>query len=153
MTTPTVSPPPGACHRASRAGYEGHTFSMRVPARDIEARCVGRFRHIGGALVASWGLSALVDDVGLLISELVTNAMTHGAGDGISLVLCVTGGALRVEVTDGSQARPRVRDVSAHAENGRGMIIVNQLADAWGVSEDGRTVWCSLALPRTGLSQ
>ena len=85
-------------------------------------------------------------DLAVVVSELVTNAVRHGAGE-IHLVLSMVGEArLRVAVSDegppgrlGIPARRRV-------ETGRGLFIVERLAASWGVEAGavGKTVWCEL---------
>ena len=78
----------------------------------------------------------------LATSELVTNAVIH-ARSAVTLVLLLTAGALRVEVSDDDPTRPQSRDASAAATSGRGMQIVGSVADRWGVTghSDGKTVW------------
>jgi anti-sigma regulatory factor (Ser/Thr protein kinase) len=78
-----------------------------------------------------------------MTSELVTNALRHGSG---TVRLGCDAGTLRVrvEVGDDSGQRPRVRYVDDDSENGRGMIIVDTLSSAWGVSDaprGGKIVW------------
>jgi anti-sigma regulatory factor (Ser/Thr protein kinase) len=84
----------------------------------------------------------------LLTNELVTNALLHGAGD-ICLELERTEGHLRVEVADAELTQPVVRTPDVLSEGGRGVVIVDALASAWGVREipdDGKTVWFELNL-------
>lgn len=89
---------------------------------------------------------ALVDDdVTLVVSELVTNAVIHGAGD-VTLGVEVGDEAVRVEVADRDPelgARPAVR---VDAETGRGLLLVSRLAQRWGVRRDGpgKVVWADL---------
>ena len=88
------------------------------------------------------------DDAALLVTEVATNALRHG-GPGVDLwVRLVPEGGLRVEIVDGrADAQPRVRHPDADAEGGRGLLIVNALARAWG-SESlsaGKLVWFELA--------
>jgi anti-sigma regulatory factor (Ser/Thr protein kinase) len=87
----------------------------------------------------------LVDDVTLLVSELVTNAVTHGEG-GISVVIATDADRVRVEVTDKGNKAPDdlVQMPTASAPKGRGLAIVDHLATEWGVTpleENGKTVW------------
>jgi anti-sigma regulatory factor (Ser/Thr protein kinase) len=88
-----------------------------------------------------------LEKVALGVSELATNAIVHtpsGDGGQIIIGLSAYGEVVRAEVTnDGTTgSRPRVRR-DVHAESGRGILIVDALADAWGVTEhSGRTtVW------------
>src|SRR5690349_9645500 len=69
--------------------------------------------------------------VRLLVSELVTNAVVHGAAP-LVLRVRMIGPCLRIEVHDGSTRRPQLLEVSASMEHGRGLRIVDGLADQWG---------------------
>lgn len=95
-----------------------------------------------------WGLPH--ERASHVVAELATNAATHGRlpGRSLRLTLYVVGATLRVEVTDTRGDRlpePQVPD--ALAESGRGLLLVEALADRWGVT-DGRfprkTVWAEL---------
>jgi anti-sigma regulatory factor (Ser/Thr protein kinase) len=82
----------------------------------------------------------------LLTSEVVTNALEHGAGD-IWLRLCKAESALRVEVTDASGAEPRPQQATPDSLRGRGLMILESLASTWGVAPaepTGKTVWFTL---------
>jgi two-component sensor histidine kinase len=83
-----------------------------------------------------------VDDAELLASELVTNAMMHGHTDAPDVG--VDGSVARVEVADGSRARPApVVGNDPSTPGGFGLNLVETLADRWGVDacDDGKTVW------------
>lgn len=84
----------------------------------------------------------LLDRVLLCTSEVVTNAIDHGAPP-IDLKVIRWPEAVRVEVSDGSPLRPRVQDPEPTAIRGRGLLIVDQMSDRWGVDEEahGKTVW------------
>lgn len=85
-------------------------------------------------------------DAVLLVSELATNAVTH-ARSAFEVVVSLADGRLRVEVTDADAGVPQVQWVPAGATSGRGLLIVETLAQAWGVSpaEGGcKTVWFEL---------
>lgn len=89
----------------------------------------------------------LVATASLLIAELVANAALHGKVPGRRARLVVTLGAteLRVEVTDCRGDRQPVACGDADAESGRGLLLVEVLADGWGVrahDPGGKTVWC-----------
>jgi anti-sigma regulatory factor (Ser/Thr protein kinase) len=83
----------------------------------------------------------------LLVSEVTTNAIRHGAPP-VRLSLRLTREKLRVEVTDGSPALPLLGDPGPDAVGGRGLQIVQQLAAKWGAKPSGRlvgkTVWFDL---------
>lgn len=107
--------------------------------------------EVRGALreqLRRWGLGALVDTAELLASELVTNALVH-TDRGAVLTATLTGeraARLRVEVLDFASHRPRARVADDHAAHGRGLMIVQSLADSWGVRSQpvGKTVWFEL---------
>jgi len=90
------------------------------------------------------------DVVALLITEVVTNAIVH-ARTPIVMTVQVTGGTIRVEVHDEDSALPVVHRAEPHQPGGRGMAIVEGLADAWGVDAappNGKTVWFEMACSR-----
>ncbi len=88
----------------------------------------------------------------LLVSELVTNAVQHTCsrlpGGTVTVVVIELAGSLRVEVIDEGSARsvPVVRD-DTFATDGRGLFLVQSLADEWGYQQEAAstTVWFRLA--------
>jgi anti-sigma regulatory factor (Ser/Thr protein kinase) len=89
-----------------------------------------------------------VDDVKLLVSELVTNAVRHPREDGhIELAVRVRDGKIHVEVTDPGDgfSKPRIGSPPPDALGGRGLLIVDRIATAWGVTPGKPTrVWFEL---------
>jgi anti-sigma regulatory factor (Ser/Thr protein kinase) len=90
------------------------------------------------------------DDVRLLVSELVTNSVQHEGPDPRSWVevrLRVSAAAVRGEVTNpGPGFHPEPRPPRQGQESGRGLYLVDQLANRWGVSKNGVTrVWFEIA--------
>ena len=86
--------------------------------------------------------------VGLLVSELVTNAILH-VGSGVEVNVHVReSGTVRVDVRDPSRFAPRRRDPGLDS-TGRGLVLLDALADRWGVdvTNDGKSVWFELDLP------
>jgi hypothetical protein len=80
--------------------------------------------------------------VGVVVSELVTNALRHSGSDTVTFSLsCDESGGVRVEVDDHSCGRPEVRELDEDAEDGRGLVIVEALTDAWG--REGSCTWCT----------
>ena len=101
------------------------------------------------------GRSDLVDVVGLLVSELVTNAIVH-ARTPIDLEVVAGPVGVRVAVHDGSPNQPTPRHYGASATTGRGLELVELLSDRHGTDADpgsetgGKTVWFELGEGRAG---
>ena len=90
--------------------------------------------------------SEVFEDLRLMVSELVTNSLRHAdlaPGDRISLTARVEGPLIRVEVEDpGGGFVPPGRTETPFPTAGWGLVIVSELATAWGVHADGSTkVW------------
>lgn len=118
------------------------------PAEPTSARAA---RELATAALARWGALDLVDEVSLLVSELVTNAVIH-AGTTVEVSLTLHGGAVEVAVTDRHPTRrlPTAPPESdPDREGGRGLALVASLAPSWGVDYTDRTkrVWFRMPLP------
>lgn len=85
----------------------------------------------------------LADDAGLLVSELVTNVLEHVGSRSFGFRLSRRRGWVRAEVRDPSRALPCVLPHSANAETGRGLHVVNAIAERWGVDllPLGKSTW------------
>lgn len=127
---------------------------------------VGRARRWARSRLAGLGIAAdepLAETLILLVSELVTNAVVH-TGHAAVLRLSLPGatavppaeaavppaapaaGTVRVEVADGSSRAPVPRCAGSDATGGRGLALVDCLADRWGWSPEGagKSIWCEL---------
>ncbi len=87
--------------------------------------------------------ASVLDDAELLTSELVTNAVVHGAPPVTLAVECDTSAGMRVRVTDGSPQAPQPRDALPADLDGRGMALVDLLSASWGAepTREGKAVW------------
>jgi anti-sigma regulatory factor (Ser/Thr protein kinase) len=114
-----------------------HIHLQPVPAAAGEAR---RFVRSTATSLAPDTL----DDVVVLTSELVTNAVLH-ARTALELGVTLTADAVLICVGDGTVATPRMPESSEGRENGRGIMMVRALADDWGVepseNRSGKVVW------------
>src|SRR3712207_6322089 len=93
-------------------------------------------RHLTVNLLRSWGSSHDLDDVALLVSELVANVVDHAHTEpALTLELALAGDWLRIGVVDGCGVRPVVRALSLDRPRGRGLSLVQAMADRWGVED------------------
>jgi anti-sigma regulatory factor (Ser/Thr protein kinase) len=90
---------------------------------------------------------AAVEDAILMISELVTNAVRH-TRDVLLVLVTIHHDTLRVDVTDNNPTMPVAPDHEHNATSGRGLAIVEALADQWGSTPtaDGKTIWFEISL-------
>lgn len=112
-----------------------------------DPQAVSKVREMVRGTLAAWDVpGGLVDDVELVISELVTNAILYGEPP-ITMALTVTGRCVGGEISDRGPARPRVprQRASDDDDHGRGLPIVAALATRWGVDPAlggaGKVVW------------
>lgn len=111
---------------------------------------VAAARGLVRELLDGAGRNDLLDDAVLLVSEIVTNALIH-AGSSIRVRGRVDEQGIRVEVGDAGPHRPALRDYADAAGTGRGLALLVELVDDWGVvAEDvGKTVWFALGRGRS----
>jgi len=126
---------------------------FRLPASSASvADARGRVR----ARLSEWGLDPeLLDDAGLVVTELFTNAVRHTHSEKITCLLQDAGGVIRLEVTDQGRSAgvPVPCDAREDEEGGRGLLLVSLLSLAWGSDPadggPGRRVWAELPTGRT----
>ncbi|MGW1721417.1 SpoIIE family protein phosphatase [Streptomyces sp. NPDC002306] len=127
----------------------GGRLQQHVAPGDPEA--LTHARHMIRAAVRAWGARERADEVELVADELITNALMHTEGAAIVTLrlLIGSGRRMRVEVEDSSSALPRRREAGEYRVSGRGLLLVELLADVWGVEArgGGKCVWCEFAVP------
>ena len=120
-------------------------FALELPAEPHSAK-VARDAVAG----LDGHLGAVFGDVVLLISELVTNSVRHAGLDAsqpLQLSVVAEGDAVRIAVRDpGPGFRPPKAPTDPAHVGGWGLVLVDQLAERWGVEHDGEAnvVWCEL---------
>jgi anti-sigma regulatory factor (Ser/Thr protein kinase) len=124
------------------------THRLLLGPQPASARIARRFAH---ETLRRLGAGAVVDVGALLTSELVTNAVLHGEGGPIELSIDPDQDdrrRIRITVRDGSDDAPEPRQASSDDTHGRGLRLVEILADRWGVElagpGQGKVVWFEL---------
>ncbi|MGV9449896.1 SpoIIE family protein phosphatase [Streptomyces sp. NPDC003635] len=122
--------------------------SMLTVAQD-EPELVAVARQQLRELLHDWSSADQVDSAVLLLSETLTNVLVHTDAD--ALLLTEVRGEpgtrrMRVEVTDTSDDLPHKRRPGELASSGRGLMLIELLADTWGVDPRGRgkSIWFEL---------
>ncbi|MYT30043.1 MULTISPECIES: ATP-binding protein [unclassified Streptomyces] len=128
------------------------------------AECtVAEARRFTRTTLEAWRMCPhLADNAVLVVSELVSNALRHGAADPLDmgfnflseerfchawLALTRQERGVLCAVSDGGTRAPVLRPQEALAESGRGLHLVNQLSDSWGWTppdHSGKTVWATV---------
>ncbi|MFF8511605.1 SpoIIE family protein phosphatase [Streptomyces sp. NPDC015492] len=103
-------------------------------------------------LLHDWRDEEQLDSAVLMVSEMVTNVLVHTDGDALLVAEVACGEKtrrLRVEVSDGSDELPHKRHPGEMASSGRGLVLMEMLADAWGVDPrgEGKAIWFELNEP------
>lgn len=129
--------------RANSTGVDTQSVARVETRLPEDSRGAAVARRFTRAALAGWAYEGSHDDVVLVVSELVTNALSHGHG-APRLVLAGTAWRVRVEVGDDSALAPAIRDIGP--TGGWGLRLVEQVAVDWGVAKGpgGKVVWCEL---------
>jgi anti-sigma regulatory factor (Ser/Thr protein kinase) len=123
--------------------------ATRTPG--LDARSVGAAREFSVATMRRWGVADRVDDIGIVVSELLTNALRHGVPDSepprrwpLRLGLVQPGRYVLCAVSDPGRRLPEPKEPDYLAESGRGLHVIGALSDTWGCTmptEAGKVVW------------
>ncbi|WDV53843.1 ATP-binding protein [Streptomyces coeruleorubidus] len=133
--------------KSPELGSTIRNFSLQLSPTPRGARLA---RLLATEQLRSWGLP--LDPAEQIVAELATNAATHGRipGRDFRLLLYVVADTLRIEVTDTRDDQlPTPQLPTPESESGRGLLLVDALADRWGVTHGlppRKTVWAELAL-------
>lgn len=138
----------GAHALVSRCGAE----TRRVRRWKRRPQSVGLARAELRAALVDWGLTAIEEPAVLVLSELITNAVRHARvspGREIETSFCRGAGGVRIAVDDADERCPRLLHAQ-HEAGGRGLLLVAELSDRWGVSTRrgvGKSVWAVVTVP------
>jgi anti-sigma regulatory factor (Ser/Thr protein kinase) len=140
----TIAAPATHGTSASDDGFEqGQAVSMSLRSEPASVRLARRLvdRWLGGLATSQFG-----EDVQLVTSELVTNAVRHSSLCGLRLSR--DGDCVVLEVDDDGHGAPKmIEQLSPTAASGRGLVIVDRLVSRWGwrpLPGGGKRVWCEL---------
>ena len=123
-------------------------FAPRVCTElDATVRAPARARALAADLLQQRHIDGIGDELALVVSELVTNAVRH-AEPPLRLELQADDHRVTVAVADGSTGHPRPREAADDAEGGRGLPMIELLAAETGVRPHppGKTVWAALPI-------
>ena len=129
----------------SRRGEEAELIEARIEL-DSAPTSAAAALHFVESTLSRWGYADSSEVVLLLVSELVTNAVLHARSE-VEVVLRHHDRRIRVEIGDASATTPVLRPHDDAAMTGRGLSLVDQLSQAWGVERtgQGKRVWFEVA--------
>ena len=115
-------------------------------------------RRVLRHMLHEWQVESMADPAALLVTELVTNAVEASAGRTgrdqgklpmIGLAIRLTAASLVLEVWDSSPLRPVPQEADIARDRGRGLLLIDALADSWGhrAADGGKVVWCEVLIP------
>lgn len=144
---------------ADTTWQQGHVFETVALADTSQVAQMRRDALDTVRQRCSWLTSDLCDDLGLIIGELLANAVQHGAPDQegstarprtVRLTVHLGVDGVMVCAYDGSPHLPAMRSPASGSERGRGLALVDGLTGGrWGhhVIEDSKYVWAVISRP------
>lgn len=132
---------------ADRCASARAAYTETMPCQPESAR---KARELVAVALSAWGLDALADAAKLVVSELVGNAVRHTGCHSIRVTLTrLEDNSVRVAVIDRSVKKVVSRTAAADDENGRGLTVVDALAENTGTDTFtwGKRLWAQLRLP------
>ncbi|MFJ9412808.1 SpoIIE family protein phosphatase [Streptomyces sp. NPDC101227] len=134
------------------AGAEGTTTPrLRLHVHQADPSGAAEVRSALRRTLDQWRAGEVTHDVEVAASELIANALTHTESGALVSVelLPETPRRIRLEVEDRSSSWPRRRSPGETATSGRGLLLVEALADRWGAEPrgSGKALWCEFVVP------
>jgi anti-sigma regulatory factor (Ser/Thr protein kinase) len=124
-----------------------HRFVVAVDRRSVEEA-----RRRVTSVLSSWGFDP-IDDVTLLTSEAITNAVVHADTTAVAVSVERRDGQICVSVHDDDPAVPVRKPFDPDRAGGFGVAIIDDVSESWGVDgvpDDGKDVWFCIDLPTAG---
>jgi anti-sigma regulatory factor (Ser/Thr protein kinase) len=137
------------CGHGASVGVRPSVRRTMLTVAQAEPERIAVARRLLRELLHDWASADQVDSAVLLLSEMLTNVLVHTDTDAL-LVAEVTGEGddrrMRVEVTDAGDDLPHKRRPGELASSGRGLMLIELLAHAWGVDPrgEGKSIWFEL---------
>jgi serine/threonine-protein kinase RsbW len=130
-------------HPPAETGDSCRAWQLTLP---MASQAPGLARRATREVLTSWQVAHLSEPALLIVSELVTNSVKHSKGSLLLLQMQDTGTGIRIEVHDADPRWPQPCTPTAASESGFGLVLVNALADTWGVCDNpmGKAVWVEL---------
>ncbi|MFD4592986.1 ATP-binding protein [Streptomyces rubiginosohelvolus] len=134
-------------------GTEGEDEPQFEASFAADPSAISPVRRRLRALLRENGLEHVADDVALICQELMSNAVQHGClglptETTLKIIVVWSDVKLRAVVLDPSEEKPREQDASCSRTSGRGLRLVGELSDRWGVETlpdgTGKAVWTEL---------
>ena len=134
-------------------GRNGTSMSTLTATMDLppSAASIPVARRLVRQLLDAWGARQDHGDAALLLTELVANVVDHVGGSAcLTIEATFSEDWLRIAVVDSSPNRPSLQPLDTGRSRGRGMLMVQTVADRWGCEDhrDGKRVWFELRPPR-----
>ncbi|MGW5821958.1 SpoIIE family protein phosphatase [Streptomyces noursei] len=137
-------------HRSAIPG-EAATPRLRLHVHQADPAGTAEVRSALRRTLDQWRAGAVTHDVEVAASELIANALTHTESGALVSVELLPGAPrrIRLEVEDRSSQWPRRRRPGETATSGRGLLLVEALADRWGAEPrgSGKALWCEFVVP------
>ncbi|MEU9112868.1 SpoIIE family protein phosphatase [Streptomyces sp. NPDC048483] len=137
-------------HRLASPGA-ATTPRLRLHVHQADPSGTAEVRSALRRTLDQWRAGEVTHNVEVAASELIANALTHTESGALVSVELVPGTPrrIRLEVEDRSSSWPRRRSPGETATSGRGLMLVEALADRWGAEPrgSGKALWCEFAVP------
>ncbi|MEU1587872.1 ATP-binding protein [Micromonospora sp. NPDC005710] len=132
------------CAEATRLAGTSSGLRIRARLEPVAGAC-RRARDLVTEACARWNLPDASGPAALVLSELVGNVVRH-AGTPMQVTVTLRRPYLHLAVVDGSSAAAQARGIDLHAEGGRGLMLVRELTQRWGMvpAGQGKAVWAML---------